>query len=529
LHRHIRFLIVAIGVLTIWSNPFHSAQTVEQATIEGRIIDVATGLPVPRASVTLTPGGQLSVADAVGAFKISNVSAGRYRIVPAANGYIPAPDGESHTVREPGEWLDVNPGEKIASVQLNMQRPSVIQGRLLAGTLASGIRVFILRWQYDDFGQRRLMPLARFTYPQNFRIPDDRGQFRFYDLQAGEYYLATVGGSSGNAVMTLQNSYYYPGGEREENAIAIRVRPGEEVHLPDWSLNPEPNRHLSLKLTRPAELLNSRPPGVAITFEGYGATGSIQADFNPVLGPIDSIDVDFPPVGQELQVRLRDSSQLFYSNVSIEPSTTDVVREVVFAKFLTVTAEERIQTEDGLSSKPSTLGCRIRPEKPKSSSTRPCDGSKWEPGVYRIELQGVPDDVYVISATAGERDVLRDGLRLSEDTNLQLLLRRTTSVVNGVVLNAAGQPQGDAVVALVPDAPLRSAGPLYKSVISDVHGRYSFHGIRPGSYHLFAWTDLEGAGFRNAAFLMSFEDRGKPIEIRINESATIELQTLTSP
>jgi hypothetical protein len=52
---------------------------------------------------------------------------------------------------------------------------------------------------------------------------------------------------------------------------------------------------------------------------------------------------------------------------------------------------------------------------------------------------------------------------------------------------------------------------------------FELRGIRPGSYHLFAWSVLEGAGYRNAEFMKDFEDRGKPIEIQKGNPISVNL------
>lgn len=80
--------------------------------------------------------------------------------------------------------------------------------------------------------------------------------------------------------------------------------------------------------------------------------------------------------------------------------------------------------------------------------------------------------------------------------------------MRGKVQNAEGITIPDAVVTIVPDAPFQKAGPLYRSSTSDINGNFELRGISPRNYHLFAWSDLEGAGYRNAEFMKEFEDKG---------------------
>ena len=80
-----------------------------------------------------------------------------------------------------------------------------------------------------------------------------------------------------------------------------------------------------------------------------------------------------------------------------------------------------------------------------------------------------------------------------------------------------------AVVALVPDSPMPSAGPLYRSDISDIRGLFELRGIAPGSYRLFAWTELEGAAYRNPQFMKEFEERGMPVRIEKGQRLSMDL------
>jgi hypothetical protein len=134
-------------------------------------------------------------------------------------------------------------------------------------------------------------------------------------------------------------------------------------------------------------------------------------------------------------------------------------------------------------------------------------------GLYRLELPSMPLDSFVLSATAGGQDVLRDGLRVYGDIELEVVLATPGATIAGVVRGGKGVKLSDAVVALVPDGPLRNAGHLYRTGISDVNGNFELRGIAPGSYHLFAWPELEGAAYRNAEFMKEFDERGKAILI----------------
>jgi len=67
---------------------------------------------------------------------------------------------------------------------------------------------------------------------------------------------------------------------------------------------------------------------------------------------------------------------------------------------------------------------------------------------------------------------------------------------------------------------------LEAGIISDVNGKYELRGIAPGSYHLFAWTELEGGAYRNADFMKEFEGMGTPIKIEAEGRRSQNVQVI---
>jgi hypothetical protein len=149
------------------------------------------------------------------------------------------------------------------------------------------------------------------------------------------------------------------------------------------------------------------------------------------------------------------------------------------------------------------------------------------PGHYRFDISGIPNtsDLYLVSATSGGRDVLAAGIDLERDAEVEVVFSTPGGFVSGQVTDGKGQSVRQAIVALVPDAPLRSAGPLYKSVAADIQGNFEIRGISPGAYHLFSWSELEGAAYRNAEFMKKLEGRGTAVIVdkAARVSANVEI------
>lgn len=69
-------------------------------------------------------------------------------------------------------------------------------------------------------------------------------------------------------------------------------------------------------------------------------------------------------------------------------------------------------------------------------------------------------------------------------------------------------------VVLVPDAPRRENALLYKRVVADEEGRYSFRGVAPGGYKVFAWSELPmGQAEESPRFLGRYEIYGQGVSV----------------
>jgi hypothetical protein len=134
--------------------------------------------------------------------------------------------------REAGAWVQAAAGQRVQNVELRMARESVITGRVFDtnGKPVVGASAALLRPRYDEYGSRRLAGIRGVSYPGSawsFARTDDRGEFRLYGLQAGDYYLRVAG----DGVISTASETFYPGTLDETKAVAIRVEAGEELRL----------------------------------------------------------------------------------------------------------------------------------------------------------------------------------------------------------------------------------------------------------------------------------------------------------
>lgn len=159
------------------------------ATISGRVLEAGTNQPVRRAIVTLSGGtlaiGRSSVTDDEGRFVITRVPDGDFTLTAARPGFLKAAFGATRPGR-PGTPLAVRGGANRADLTMSMTHGSALAGviRDASGDPAPGMRVEAIRVLHLSTGDR--------AEKLGETRADDRGEFRIFNLPAGDYVLAAT-------------------------------------------------------------------------------------------------------------------------------------------------------------------------------------------------------------------------------------------------------------------------------------------------------------------------------------------------
>ena len=531
----IHLVIVLFVVITFAPQQFTVAQsgaTIAGATIEGIVLDAASGQPLEdvRVSLSATVATDVGytpldlrtlplpvVSDSQGRFSIKTTQAGHFRVVPTRDGYVFSHSRQTHTSAGLGVWVQVVQGQRIENLELHMARPAVISGRVLDSEgkpfLATAGSVSLMQYTYGMDGNRALVWIPGISYPGSggsAQRVNDRGEFRFFGLPSGEYYVSVaMGGPIGSS-----GTYYYPGVSDGERAVPIHVNSGEEIQLGTISLP-------------------SREKGVAVRLHISGVRAGLNdlryvyiANSLMVTSPKNSGVLSLTSVasGQyEILISNRsDASKMYYGRATIDVGSSSVDQDVVVQPGAKVKGRILQQNEDGSrSDAPASVQCRLRSKFDISN----CADAGVVPGPQEFEL-GLPMDTYVLSAKSGDKNLLTEEFNVTGDTEMEIVLATPGSILEGTVRNADSDKLPDAVVVLVPDPPYRQTSLRYRSVITDRNGRFEIHGIAPGSYKLFAWSELEGFAYRNSEFMKEFENRGTPVEINKGSRLSADLTAL---
>ena len=157
------------------------------AQISGRVVAADTGAPVKRARIMATPrefrGRFTAITDERGSYEIAELPEGRYTVTASKAGFVTLSYGQRRP-RQPSIPVQLQQGEELRRVDFNLPRGSVITGRVLdedgEPLISAAVQVF--QYVYRQ-GQRELVP-------RGTDRTDDRGQYRVFGLEPGEYFVS---------------------------------------------------------------------------------------------------------------------------------------------------------------------------------------------------------------------------------------------------------------------------------------------------------------------------------------------------
>ena len=193
------------------------------------------------------------MTDSQGRFAVNNVEPGTYRLMFSASGYAPQDYGQ-RVFGGAGTPIVLRAGEAKKDITMRIAPVSAVSGRILdnRGQPIAGVPVQLFRFSYDETAHKKIQPA---TSAQT----DDRGEYRFYFVSPGRYYLnaghqpsqgflpdlALNGGLFNRGYVSpnrIPQNYvltYYPGAVDVESATALDIQPGADLSGIDLFLAPQ--------------------------------------------------------------------------------------------------------------------------------------------------------------------------------------------------------------------------------------------------------------------------------------------------
>ena len=159
-------------------------------SISGTVVIAGSGQPARRARVNISAaelrGGRSATTDDEGRFAFQGLPAGRFTLSASKTGFVNTTFGQRKPGSgRPGTPIQLGDGQK-AQVALQLPKGGVISGTVLDehGDPVPGTQLRVMRYSFQN-GRRTLGQTGSGS-------TDDRGMYRVYGLQPGDYVVCAV-------------------------------------------------------------------------------------------------------------------------------------------------------------------------------------------------------------------------------------------------------------------------------------------------------------------------------------------------
>jgi hypothetical protein len=190
----IALVLASAAALQAFQAPAPAPAVSEKCTLEGRVVNAATGEPLGKTSIMLTrsepsrPASGLpqifgTTTDASGRFAMKDLDPGGYRIKVTRSGFVGTEYGAKKLTGS-GTVVTLAPGKALKDIDIRLTPHGVVAGRIVdedGEPVVSG-SVQLLKLQYTN-GKKQLQPSAVAT-------TNDLGEYRAFGAAPGKYYIS---------------------------------------------------------------------------------------------------------------------------------------------------------------------------------------------------------------------------------------------------------------------------------------------------------------------------------------------------
>lgn len=536
----------------------------ELCKIEGIVRNAATGEPLSKASVTLNAGGggggggfgggfgggrgRQSYAASTspdGRFSIQGIEPGNYRLTVRRNGFV-ATEMTGRRAISPGAAFSLSKSQTVSNVEARLMPHAVVTGRVFDsdGEPIVYAAVQLSRYRFSQQGQRELADVTA-------AMTNDLGEYRLFGIPPGRYVVSVSArerfGPFAPETRTDRDSgaespvpTFYPGSTDASQATPIDIAVGGSAQGIDVRVLKARTFAVSGQIAGLPAAAGGRREGMVMLMPvnraagGGPGRGMLGGQWRPdgkftVRGvPEGSYEVvaeSFGPDGRmhgEAQVQVGDRN-VDGVQVNLQPSF-DLAGAIRL---------EGKETPGSLENAIVTLQPRERIGRFGGGGSGARTGADGHfllrqvlPGVFDVNVNGLPENHYVKSVRAGQVDALANGARVMPGMQVDVVVSPNGARVEGTVTSEKGEAIVSGTVLLL--AKEGAAAPLMrraKTATIDQQGRFAFSSIAPGDYQLLAVDETDSGVVWDPEFLKVNDKVVEKIALRESgsESKTLKL------
>jgi uncharacterized GH25 family protein len=512
------------AILVAW---ILAAAALAAQTVEGRVVNAATGAGIPGVRIVVFPipgapaDGYSATTDAQGRFRIEGLEEGAYSARYAATGFHPIP--------EPGSRLPPFPvagGAEPVRLEVKMQPLGKLSGRVLDATGKPVPNAGL--WLVGE--DRWCMPPT--CSPRTIATKaNDKGEYAIADLVPGPWLLSAAAPSSWGAPESRDDrrlgwaQTFYPGVTGPQAAEAIMVRPGGELWNLDIKLAAVPVQRIR---GRVLDVRGDPVPKASVALgKGFGPALTQDTDSDGAFEFAAVVDDEWRLSAAVNQggVKLRGAQ-----SVEIKDRDLEKVDLWLTAPF-TLHGKIVMEVPEGTPAPQPPLidfvlvsGATLLSDGGGDSIPALSDDGNLTapdvyPGLYQIEtLTDSPAPYYLDSIRLGNQDARGWVSILSDAQPLTITYKLGGGTVRG---NIEGCGAGN--VLLIPrDPALRRHAFIYITTCGQ-NGRFEFPAVRPGEYYGLAIAEVPSAAMFQDGVLLRQAVR---VTVDANQSTSADIRLI---
>jgi hypothetical protein len=490
------------------------------------------------ARVVLERGGVelISRTDFNGRFVFQGVAPGRYRLRVTKGGFIRQEYPRS-AMGAPGFPIDLAPGQELRNIVFRLDPAPTMSGVIRddANAPVANVVVQALRRGYDARGNRTLSLTASAK-------TDDRGAYRIYWLDPGEYFVSAMPSPPPQNVATARfpavvSPTYFPGFPAVDDAKPVRLELGRDANGIDFRLTqqiigPVQGAAISLatgRFTVAAITLAAAEDAAGVARFQTRSTNTVQGFSRnnysiPSVAP-GSYILSAVSENEQASKRILVKASGLVADLELGPGVVVRGRLEIASNTATDLRASRVLLEEVDTALPSPAPVTVA-----------LDGSfvvpAVQPGYYSVNVVSLPGDLYVRTVSFAGLNVLEKPMALAygsgDSGQLSIQIATDGGRLAGAVYDGNNALFAGAQVTLVPEGSNRMRLDHYRAAVSGPDGAFTIPGIVPGDYRLFAWENLEPNAYLNVEFMRSYLDLGTLLRVDPGQTRSVPLRLIPS-